>query len=43
MLYNQGIDHQPASSFYEVETGEFILETEELLNFQLGIQESTIH
>jgi hypothetical protein len=41
MLYNEGNDHKPASSFYEA--GEFILEAEELLNFQLGIQESTIH
>ncbi|MFQ6661826.1 hypothetical protein Gotur_029849 [Gossypium turneri] len=25
--------HQPASSFYEAQTGEFILEAEELLKF----------
>jgi hypothetical protein len=32
MLYNQGnFIHQPATSFYEAQTGEFILEAEELL------------
>jgi ATP-dependent Clp protease, protease subunit len=29
--------HQPASSFYETQTGEFILEAEELLNLREAI------
>ena len=29
--------HQPASSFYEAQTGEFILETEELLKLREAI------
>ncbi|XVE60643.1 hypothetical protein DITRI_Ditri05aG0144400 [Diplodiscus trichospermus] len=29
--------HQPASSFYEAQTGEFILKAEELLKFRESI------
>jgi ATP-dependent Clp protease, protease subunit len=29
--------HQPSSSFYETQTGEFILEAEELLNLREAI------
>ncbi|MBA0812857.1 hypothetical protein Gohar_026789 [Gossypium harknessii] len=29
-----GMIHQPASSFYEAQTGEFILEAEELLKIR---------